>query len=105
MKTLISAALALSLLGIAGTANAAPFHGPMHGPVFHREAVRYAPARHVWMRGERFGPAYGRFVVVDDWRGFRLPRPHLGAHWVRVGGDFLLVGNRNGMILDVVGRT
>lgn len=103
MKTLISAALALSLLGIAGTANAANL-GPMHGPAVHREAVRFAPARHIWVRGEHFSPSFGRFVLVDDWRGFRLPRPHLGAHWVRVGGDFLLISNRNGRILDVVDR-
>jgi hypothetical protein len=77
MKTLISAALALSLLSIAGTANAATFYGPMHGPVVTREAVRFAPGRHVWVRGERFSPAFGRFVLVDDWRGFRLPRPAL----------------------------
>jgi Ni/Co efflux regulator RcnB len=111
MKTLISAALApaalaISLLGTAGAASAAPYfyHGPMHGPVIHRDVVRYVPARHVWVRGERFVPRYERFVVVDDWRGFRLPRPAFGAHWVRVGGNFLLIGNRNGVVLDVVGR-
>ena len=104
MKTLISAALALSLLGIADTASAATFYGPMHGPVINREAVRFAPAHQVWVRGERFSPAFGRFVLVDDWRGFRLPRPAYGAHWVRVGDDFLLISNRNGSILDVVDR-
>jgi Ni/Co efflux regulator RcnB len=104
MKTLVSAALALSLLGIAGTANAAPFYGPMHGPVYHREAVRFAPGHHVWVRGERFVPGYGRFVVVDDWRAFRLARPAFGAHWVRAGDDFLLVSNRTGTILQVVER-
>ena len=104
MKTLISTALALTLLGIAGTASAAPFHGPMHGPVVMREAVRFAPGHHVWMRGERFSSAYGRFVLVDDWRGFRLPRPAFGAHWVRSGGDFLLVSNRTGRVLDVIDR-
>jgi Ni/Co efflux regulator RcnB len=103
MKTLISAALALSLLGLAGTASAEPFRGAMHGPVFHREEVRFAP-RHVWVRGERFTPSFGRFVVVDDWRGLRLPRPRAGAHWVREGGDFLLISNRTGTIIDVVGR-
>src|SRR5258708_22258801 len=102
MKTLISAALALTLLGTAGAANAAPYYGQMHGPAFHREVVRYAPARHVWVRGERFVPGYGRFVVVDDWRAFRLGRPGFGAHWVRSGGDFLLVSNRTGRILEVV---
>lgn len=104
MKTLISAALALSLLSIAGTANAAPFYGPMHGPAVHREMVRYAPGHHIWMRGERFAPSYGRFVLVDDWRAFHLARPAFGAHWIRVGGDFLLISNRDGTVLDVAGR-
>jgi Ni/Co efflux regulator RcnB len=103
MKTLISAVLALSLLGIAGTASAATFYGHGHGPIV-RHDVRYAPARHVWVRGERFSPAFGRFVLVDDWRGFRLPRPYAGAHWVRVGGDFLLISNRNGTVLNVIAR-
>lgn len=104
MKTLISAALALSLLGLAGTANAAPYHGPMHGRDFHREAVRFAPGHHVWVRGERFTPAFGRFVRVDDWRAHRLARPAFGAHWIRAGGDFLLISNRNGTVLDIGGR-
>jgi Ni/Co efflux regulator RcnB len=101
MKTLISAALAALFLGVSA-ASAAPFYGPHHGPFVHREAVRYVPRHHVWVRGERFVPAYGRAIFVDDWRGFRLPPPRFGAHWVRVGGDFLLVGNRNGVILDVI---
>ena len=103
MKILISAAMALSLLGIAGTANAANF-GPMYGPAAHREAVRFAPARHIWVCGEYFSPSFGRFVLVDNWRGFRLPRPPFGAHWVRVGGNFLLISDRNGRILDAVDR-
>jgi Ni/Co efflux regulator RcnB len=42
--------------------------------------------------------------MIDDWRGFRLPRPAFDAHWVRVGGEFLLVSNRSGRVLDVVVR-
>jgi Ni/Co efflux regulator RcnB len=101
MKTLITAALALSVLGAASAASAAPYHGPMHGPSNHREYSRFAP-RHVWTRGERFMPGYARFVVVDDWRTFRLPRPAYDAHWIREGGDFLLISNRTGRILEVM---
>jgi Ni/Co efflux regulator RcnB len=101
MKTLISATLAALLLGVSA-AGAAPFYGPHHGPSFHREMARYAPRHHVWVRGERFMPAYGRAIFVEDWRGLRLPAPRFGAHWVRVGGDVLLVENRNGVILDVI---
>ncbi|HXJ02778.1 MAG TPA: RcnB family protein [Micropepsaceae bacterium] len=99
MKTLISAAaLALSLFGIAGAANAQPYYA--HGPAFHREVVRHYPGR-AWVRGERFVPGYGRFIVVDDWRGYRLPRPIFGAHWVRAGGQFLLISNSTGRIIDI----
>jgi len=101
MKTLITATIAALLLGVSA-ASAAPFHGPGHGPFFHREAVRYVPRHHVWVRGERFVPVYGRHVVFTDWRAFRLPPPRFGAHWVRTGDDFLLVGNRNGVVLDVI---
>jgi Ni/Co efflux regulator RcnB len=101
MKEIISAVLALTLLGGATAGNAAPFYGSMRGPVFHREAVRYFPRHHVWMRGERFFGGPG-FVVVNDWRFFRLRPPPFGFYWVRAGGDFLLVANRGGMIADVI---
>ncbi len=99
-KILIAAALALSIAGTANAASAEPFRGPMHGPVLHREAGRYVPGH--WVRGERFVPGYARFVMVDDWRHFGLPRPAWGAHWIRVGGEFLLISNATGRIVDVV---
>ena len=100
MKTLIAAGLATLLLGVSA-ASAQPYHGPMRGPFMHREMVRF-PERHMWMRGERFVPMFGRYNVVDNWRYFGLHRPVFGAHWVRDGGAFLLVANRDGRILDVV---
>jgi Ni/Co efflux regulator RcnB len=102
LKTLIAAALASATLLAAGAADAA-YWGPMHRPG-DNHVVRYMPGPQRWVRGERFVPAYGRFVMVDDWRGFRLPRPEFSAHWVRVGGEFLLISNRTGRILDVVVR-
>ena len=101
MKKIIASVLALSLLGGATAASAAPFYGPMHGPVFHREMVRFGPPHRVWMRGERFVPAPG-YMIVNDWRYFRLRPPLFGFHWVRAGGDFLLVANRSGRIVDVI---
>jgi Ni/Co efflux regulator RcnB len=44
----------------------------------------------------------GGYVVVNDWRYFRLRPPPFGFHWVRAGHDFLLVGNRNGFIADMI---
>ena len=102
LKTLMTAGLAAATLLGATAANAA-YWGPMHRPG-DNHVVRYMPGPHRWVRGERFVPVYGRFVMIDDWRGFRLPRPALDAHWVREGGEFLLVSNRTGRILDVVVR-
>ena len=103
MKKLISAALALSLLGAASAAAAAPFWGPpMDGRGFRREAIRDVPRHHSWMRGERFVAPVGGFVVVNDWRYFRLRPPPFGFHWVREGRDFLLVNNRSGIVEDVI---
>ena len=101
MKRLIAAALAALVLGTAGAASAAPFY--RHGPVVvHREVVRFAPRHHVWVRGERFTSVYGRPIFVNDWRLFRLRPPAFGYHWVRAGGDFLLVSDRTGFIADVI---
>jgi Ni/Co efflux regulator RcnB len=99
MKKLISAAFALSLLGSASAASAAPFWGP---PMLHREVIREVPRHHTWMRGERFVASYGGYVMVNDWRSLRLRPPPFGFHWVREGRDFLLVNNRSGIIADVM---
>jgi Ni/Co efflux regulator RcnB len=101
MKKLISAALALSLLGSASAASAAPFWGPP-ARGFHREMVRDFPGHHVWVRGERFVAPHGGYVMVNDWRYLRLRPPPFGFHWVRDGRDFLLIGNRDGFIADVI---
>jgi len=101
MKRLISTALALVVFGGASAASAAP-HGWNHGPMGHREVVRFAPRAHHWVRGERFMPSYGRYSLVDNWGMYRLRAPAVGLHWVRVGPDFLLVSNRTGRIVDVV---
>ena len=101
MKTLIAAGLATLLLGVSA-ASAQPYYGPMHGPSLHREWVRDYPGHRMWVRGERFVPGFGRYNVVDNWRYFGLHRPAFGAHWVRDGGAFLLVSNRDGRILDVI---
>ncbi len=101
-KTIAAAALAAGTLFGATAADAA-YWGAMHRPG-DNHVVRYIPGPHRWVRGERFVPVYGRFALVDDWRGYRLPRPVFDAHWVRAGGEYLLVSNRTGRILDVVVR-
>jgi len=103
MKRLLSAVLAVTLLG--GTAaSAQPFHpGPFGPRGFERhDFVRYAPRHRVWVRGDRFYAQNHRYVVVNDWRRMHLRRPPYGYHWVRYNDDFLLVALTTGLILDVM---
>ena len=97
MKRLLSAIMALTLLG--GTAaTAAPFH---HGPFVPAPAyVHFVPRPHVWIRSETFLVPSRHYVVFNDWHGHHLRRPPIGFRWVRYGNDLLLV-SRNGFILDV----
>jgi Ni/Co efflux regulator RcnB len=121
-RTVFSAALAASLLGITGAAYADP---PWERPgVEHREREREVrreerrdelrderrderiehrefERRHAWARGERFVFEPGRFEVVQNWEVMALPRPAWGYHWVHVPGNFLLVNNATGVVLDV----
>jgi Ni/Co efflux regulator RcnB len=98
MKRLLSAVMALTLLG--GTAaTAAPFH---HGPFIPGPThVHYMPRPHVWIRGERFLMPHRHYIVLRDWHRYHLRRPPVGYRWVRYGDEFLLVSRHNGLILDV----
>src|SRR2546423_4464150 len=120
LRTIFSAALAASLLGVAGTASAAPWDRP---GVEHREREReirreerrderrderfierrefdHDRGRRPWARGERFMFEPG-FEVVRNWEVMSLPRPAWGYHWVHVPGSFLLVNNDTGVVFDV----
>jgi Ni/Co efflux regulator RcnB len=103
MKRLLSAIMALTLLG--GTAaTAAPIHHVRFVPgptVVHSTVVHYAPRPHVWIRGERFLVPPAQYVVLYDWNRYHLRRPPYGYRWVRHGHNFLLVSRANGFILDV----
>jgi Ni/Co efflux regulator RcnB len=132
LKTLMTGALALSLLGGATAASADSLH-PRSVPVAdlfdHRDHDRFDGRRfdrddyrrgdrddyrrwdrddyrygwnHRWVRGERFYPVYGRSFVVNDWYRYQLHRPPYGYHWVRYGDDFLLVAIGTGIIADLI---
>jgi Ni/Co efflux regulator RcnB len=74
-------------------------HGPNHGPAY---AGRGAGPRHDMRRGGRLSREYrGRQYVVNNWRQHRLSAPPRGYHWVRTGGDFVLVGSTSGMIFQI----
>ena len=102
MKRLLLAALALSVLG-ATAATAAPWHHHHRdGFVRHEVLIRPAPRPHVWVRGERFAPVYGRPVIVRDWHRYHLRRPPYGYHWVRYDDRYLLVALSTGLIADII---
>lgn len=70
----------------------------------HRDlADRGAGPRHDLRRGGRLPEEYRhRQYVVDDWRGHRLSPPPRGYQWVQVGGDYVLISTRNGIIANIV---
>ncbi|HEY3046526.1 MAG TPA: RcnB family protein [Polaromonas sp.] len=39
--------------------------------------------------------------MVEDWRGHRLSAPPRGYHWVQIGGDYVLVANPTGIIVQI----
>lgn len=74
-------------------------HGPRHG---HAYAGRGAGPRHDMRKGGRLHRQYrGRQHVVNNWRQHRLSAPPRGYHWVRTGGDFVLVGSTSGLIFRI----
>src|SRR5262245_16243434 len=98
MNRLLSAVLALTVLG-GSAATAAPFH---HGPFVPGPTYGHGlPRPHVGDRGERFMVPNRHYVAMTDWHRYHLRRPPMGYRWVRYGDDFLLVSRYNGMILDV----
>jgi Ni/Co efflux regulator RcnB len=65
-------------------------------------AGRGAGPRHDMRRGGHLSREYrGRQYVVNNWRQHRLSAPPRGYHWVRTGGDFVLVGSTSGMIFQI----
>lgn len=63
---------------------------------------RGAGPDHNFRKGGRLPPEYrGRYYVVEDWRGHRLSAPPRGYHWVQIGGDYVLVANPTGIIVQI----
>lgn len=114
---LISASLlaALALGATAASAQVYDRNGPRdNGPPMSRPGdPRYGAAQNdrrgpefehpEFRRGGHLPPAWrSRQYIVDDWRGHRLSAPPRGHHWVQAGGDYLLVSNRTGAIVQVL---
>jgi Ni/Co efflux regulator RcnB len=50
-----------------------------------------------WERGARL-PHGQHYIVVRDYKRYKLRRPPRGQHWVRVDNQYLLVGITSGII-------
>jgi Ni/Co efflux regulator RcnB len=113
MKHLISAAIALTLLGSPtafaqtdyqnhqggnpGSRQDNGDHGD-HQNLYHRN--RDFPH---WSRGDRLSPEYrGDQYVVSDWRDNHLRQPPRGYHWVRRDNQYILVAITSGLVLDAI---
>lgn len=99
---LITAALALPVF--AGTAMAAPGHGPAnaHNPMDHGQ-INQGQMDH-WNKGEKFDQRRASHYQVVDYRQHRgLKAPPRGYHYVRSGNDILLVGITSGVVASILG--
>ncbi|WP_019143156.1 RcnB family protein [Noviherbaspirillum massiliense] len=68
-----------------------------------RREGRGVGPRHDIHQGDRLPPEYrGRHYVVENWRAHRLPPPRKGYQWVQIGGDYVLVSIRNGVVVQIV---
>jgi len=107
MKTLISFAVALTLLSSGAVAQ----RYDNDNRQFPQQDRNYNQDRQYGDRDFRGGPKWrpgqvlpGQFLsrVVDDWEERGLSRPPGGHQWVRVGEQFILVRDRDRMIARVL---
>jgi Ni/Co efflux regulator RcnB len=125
MRRILSAALALSLLGGAGAmAQPGDHHDNRggqeqgrdqgrqdqgrdnHGADVSREAHQRNDQRreaHQWARGERLPTTYyqNRSYYVD-YRSHHLRRPPYGYRWVQVDNNYALVAITSGLIASII---
>ena len=114
MKKIVTAALALSLLGSTAVTAQPGYPGrdgpPQQGYGEDRyEAYRNDPRVRMSAprssRGDRLPPQYrqDRRYHVDDWRQRRLRKPPRGYRWMRDdNNNYFLAAVATGMILDLL---
>jgi len=121
MKALLTAALAMSLIGGAATAQAwggrVDLYERGHDSRYdykvadrgdrrvtdrgeYRDDRRSRTERRRWARGQHLPGAYRGHAV--DYRRHQLRRPPRGYHWVQVDDDYVLSAIATGLILDVI---
>jgi len=105
MKRLLSAAIALSLLG-GSAAVAQPYqhdNGNHYGRDRHDDDRGRDVRRHHWARGERLPAQYYRnrgYYV--DYRAHHLRAPPRGYRWVQVDNNYVMVAAATGLIASII---
>ena len=106
MKRLLSAAVALSLLGAGAPALADHGRGDKHhakaykkAEKAHRKAVKRAEK--AWRKGQ-YLPVEHRHHYIDDISPYGLRQAPPGYRWVLVEDDAYLVQRENGLISDII---
>jgi Ni/Co efflux regulator RcnB len=98
MKTILSAALALSV-ALGATAASAQDHRDDHrgpAPAAHAD-------HHAWKKGGRVDhDEWAHGARVADWRGHHLRKPPRGYEWREVNGDYVLGAIATGVIADML---
>jgi len=132
MKTILTAAVALSLIASAGAANAQPRNDrqdhrieQQHRKVekardryekaqnkYERQASkRYAAGRYQrpsgyqqrhWTRGDRLPSSYRSRAYAVDYRRYGLQAPPRGYQYTRVDNDVVLTAAATGVIASVI---
>lgn len=103
MRHLVTAALALALLGSTPALAADYNHDrDYRHQSDYRDNNRHHDYNrsHHWNRGQKIGRAWWLYTPVD-WRRHHFRAPAYGYHWIYVDGYFLLV-DRNGFVIEVV---
>jgi len=102
MKRLMTAAIALSLIG-GSAAMAQPNHhdnGRHNG--WDKHDSRHDVRPHRWARGERLPSQYRTRGYYVDYRSHHLRAPPRGYQWVQRDNDYLLVALTSGLIASIV---
>ena len=99
-STLAMAATA-GLLLEAPAAEARPGHCP---PGLAKKAVPCVPpgqVRNAWRVGDTL-PRGTRYVIIEDYRSYGLPRPQRGTQYVRVDNDVLRIAIETARVIESV---
>lgn len=104
MKRLFTVLLAASVLAMPLTATAQVQPAPASKQVVVQKEVvkkKVVVRKGGWVKGRRLSASDRRRAAEIDYRSYQLTAPPRGYHWVRINGNFLLVGITSGLISKV----